>query len=163
MLWNAARNLLLPQQMRTLRVTIVLMLASVACAPQLRRIEPPAGARVEFWEEPVGRDDLFFGVGGRAAAPDPDAVYTLLKRDEGGFSTTLDVRDEKGHKWSAKIGPEATTEVVASRIVWAMGYTQLPSSHVFKLPVKEGSRLTDEGPARLRPAMRPWSRTGDHG
>jgi hypothetical protein len=132
---------------------MLLVVVSVACAPQIRRIEAPSGVRVEFWEEPVGRNDLFWGVGGRAAAPDPDAVYTLVKRDESGFSTTLDLRDEHGRKWSAKLGPEATTEVVASRIVWAMGYAQPPSYHVFKLPVKQGGRVTDEGPARLRPHL----------
>jgi hypothetical protein len=139
--------------MRSARVALIVVLAAVACAPEVKRVEAPTGASVEFWQEPVGRDDLFFGVGGRDAAPDPDASYTLLKRDESGFSTTMDLRDEKGQKWSAKIGPEATTEVVASRIVWAMGYAQPPAYHVFKLPVKKGGRVTDEGPARLRPNL----------
>jgi hypothetical protein len=139
--------------MRTARLVLIVGLASAACAPQIKRIPAPEGASVEFWREPVGRDDLFFGVGGREAAPDPDASYTLLKRDESGFSTTMDLRDDKGHKWSAKIGPEATTEVVASRIVWAMGYPQPPSYHVFKLPVRKGGRVTDEGPARMRPNL----------
>ena len=34
-----------------------------------------------------------------------------------------------------------------------MGYAQPPSYHVFKLPVSEGGRVTDEGPARLRPNL----------
>ena len=139
--------------MRTARLAAIVVLASMACAPQVKRVAAPAGAGVEFWREPVGREDLFFGVGGRDSAPDPDATYTLLKRDEGGFSTTMDLRDASGRKWSAKIGPEATTEVVASRIVWAMGYAQPPSYHVFKLPVKTGGHVTDEGPARLRPHL----------
>jgi hypothetical protein len=139
--------------MRSPRLALVLVVASVACAPQLQRIAPPTGASVEFWREPVGRTDLFFGVGGRTSAPDPDATYTLVKRDEGGFSVTMDLRDAEGRKWSAKIGPEATTEVIASRIVWAMGYPQPPSYHVFKLPVKKDGQVTDEGPARLRPDL----------
>jgi hypothetical protein len=139
--------------MRTLRLAVVCVVASVACAPQLTRIAPPTGASVEFWREPTGRDDLFFGVGGREHAPDPETTYMLIKRDEGGFSITMDLRDHKGRKWSAKIGPEATTEVVASRIVWAMGYPQPPSYHVFKLPVRRGGEVNDEGPARLRPDL----------
>jgi hypothetical protein len=139
--------------MRTARLVLIVGLASAACAPQIKRVAASEGASVEFWREPIGRDDLFFGVGGREAAPDPDATYTLVKRDESGFSTTMDLRDGRGHKWSAKIGPEATTEVVASRIVWAMGYAQPPSYHVFKLPVKKGDGVTDEGPARLRPDL----------
>jgi hypothetical protein len=133
------------------RLVLTLVLASVACAPQMKRVASPVGVSVEFWREPVGRDDLYFGAGGREEAPNPDATYTLVKRDESGFSTTLDLRDENGRKWSAKIGPEATTEVVASRIVWAMGYPQPPSYHVFRLPVKQGGDVRDEGPARLRP------------
>ena len=137
--------------MKTLRLVLVIVWTSAACAPQLKRVEAPSGASVEFWREPTGRDDLYFGVGGQSEAPDPDTTYTLLKRDESGFSTTMDVRDGHGKKWSAKIGPEATTEVIASRIVWAMGYPQPPSYHVFKLPVKKGNEVKDEGPARLRP------------
>ena len=137
--------------MKTLRLVLVIVWTSAACAPQLKRVEAPSGASVEFWREPTGRDDLYFGVGGQSEAPDPDTTYTLLKRDESGFSTTMDVRDGHGKKWSAKIGPEATTEVIASRIVWAMGYPQPPSYHVFKLPVKKGDEMADEGPARLRP------------
>ena len=132
---------------------LIVGLASAACAPQIKRVAAPQGASVEFWREPTGRDDLFFGVGGREAAPDPGATYTLVKRDESGFSTTIDLRDGRGKKWSAKIGPEATTEVVASRIVWAMGYAQPPSYHVSRLPVKKGGAMTDEGPARLRPDL----------
>jgi hypothetical protein len=139
--------------MRTARLVLIVGLASAACAPQIKRVPAPEGASIEFWREPAGRDDLFFGAGGREAAPDPHATYTLLKRDESGFSTTLDLRDDRGQKWSAKLGPEATTEVVASRIVWAMGYAQPPSYHVFKLPVKKGGSVTDEGPARLRPNL----------
>src|SRR4029453_7344087 len=110
--------------MKTARFMLVVGLASAACAPQIKRVAAPQGASVEFWREPTRRDDLFFGGGGREAAPDPGATYTLVKRDESGFSTTMALRDGRGKKWSAKIGPEATTEVVASRIVWAMGYQQ---------------------------------------
>ena len=87
--------------MKTLRLVLVIVLTSAACAPQLKRVEAPSGASVEFWREPTGRDDLYFGVGGQNLAPDPDTTYTLLKRDESGFSTTMDVRDGHGKKWSA--------------------------------------------------------------
>ena len=66
--------------MRTVRLAAMVVFASMACAPQVKRVAAPAGADVEFWREPVGREDLFFGVGGRDSAPDPDATYTLLKR-----------------------------------------------------------------------------------
>src|SRR4029450_12910518 len=112
--------------MRTARLVLIVGLASAACAPQIKRVAAPEGASVEFWREPIGRADPVFGVGGREAAPDPDATYTLVKRDESGFSTTMDLRDGRGHKWSAKIGPEATTEGGASRSGWGVGLPQPP-------------------------------------
>ena len=38
---------------------------------------------------------------------------------KGGFSNGYTVRDPRGREWSAKLYPEARTEVVASRILWA--------------------------------------------
>jgi hypothetical protein len=134
-------------------LVLLVAVGLVSCAPQVKRIPAPAGVNVEFWREPTGRDQVFYGSGGRDAAPHPDATYTLLKRDTGGFSTTLDVRDRAGRKWSAKIGPEAATEVVASRIVWAMGYPQPPSYYVPHLAVKQKGGVRDEGAARMRPHL----------
>ncbi len=139
--------------MRAARLVLLVAVGLVSCAPPVKRIPPPAGASVEFWREPTGRDQLFYGAGGRDGAPEPDATYTLLKRDTGGFSTSVDIRDKAGRKWSAKIGPEAATEVVASRIVWAMGYPQPPSYYVPHLAVKEKGGVRDEGAARMRPDL----------
>jgi hypothetical protein len=139
--------------MRAAHLPLIVAVGLVSCAPHIRRIPAPSGATVEFWREPAGRDHLFYGSGGQEAAPNPDAAYTLLKRDTGGFSTTLDVRDTKGRKWSAKIGPEAATEVVASRIVWAMGYPQPPSYYLPHLSVTEKDATHDQGAARMRPEL----------
>jgi len=70
--------------------------------------------------------DLFWGVGGKRYAPPADAVYRLLAKDETGFSVSFDVTSPDGTGWSAKIGPEAQTEVVVSRILWGLGYHQPP-------------------------------------
>jgi hypothetical protein len=140
--------------MRAARTVWLVVVCLAGCAaPQITRAPAPTGAAVEFWREPAGREQLFYGSGGREVAPDPEMTYALLKRDPSGFSTTLDVRDTKGRKWSAKMGPEASTEVVASRIVWAMGYPQPPSYYVPRLSVNEKNGVRDEGPARLRPDL----------
>jgi hypothetical protein len=68
--------------------------------------------------------DLFYGPGGRKLAPPASAPFTLLAVDETGFSPGYDLRDERGTKWSAKLGIEAQPEVVASRVLWAIGYYQ---------------------------------------
>ena len=64
-------------------------------------------------------------------------------------------RDPKGRRWSVKIGPEAQSEVAASRIVWAVGYPQLPSYYLprwrWRWPDRE--QQGSEGPARFRPRV----------
>ena len=78
----------------------------------------------ELWAEAGPARDLFWGVGGREAAPDPQAEYRFVARDTTGRSPGYDVRDARGRVWSVKLGPEAQTEVVVSRLLWAAGYFQ---------------------------------------
>ncbi len=135
-------------------LALMLTLAG-ACAPSIR-VTPPEdrSTPAQFWEDPTRPRDLLHGPGGPALAPDPNQTYTLLKRDTGGFSTTLDLRDGKGREWSAKLGPEAQAEVLASRVVWAMGYPQPPSYYVARLRVRDTNGVaTDEGHARMRPKV----------
>ncbi len=51
--------------------------------------------------------------------PAADARYDVIAKDTRGFSITYRVKDSRGAEWNVKIGPEAQTEVVASRILWA--------------------------------------------
>jgi len=107
----------------------------------------------EFWIDPDGRPrDLFAGPPSPAVArPQRDARYEVLDRDVRGFSITYRVRDARGRIWHAKIGPEAQTEVVASRIVWAVGFHQVPSYFVERWIAVEKSKGALLGGARFRP------------
>jgi hypothetical protein len=78
----------------------------------------------ELWAEAGPARDLFWGVGGRDAAPDPNGEYQFVARDTTGKSPGYDVRDAQGRLWSVKLGPEAQSEVVVSRLLWAAGYFQ---------------------------------------
>jgi hypothetical protein len=49
-----------------------------------------------------------------------------VARDTSGWSPGFDVRDANGLEWSVKLGPEAQSEIVISRILWALGFHQLP-------------------------------------
>jgi hypothetical protein len=80
----------------------------------------------ELWVEPEPGRNLFDGVGGTRLAPDPQALFSVIEVKKGGFSNGYTVRDPRGREWSAKLYPEARTEVVASRILWAVGYHQPP-------------------------------------
>jgi hypothetical protein len=77
-----------------------------------------------FWEEPgrIEALDLFYGPGGRAGAPNPAGRFKLISRINDGTSKKFLVEDERGRKWTVKLGPEAKPETAATRLIWAMGY-----------------------------------------
>jgi hypothetical protein len=79
--------------------------------------------RPVLWENPadlVSRD-LFYGSGGRKNVP--TGPFTFLKEDLQGTNPKFDVVDSAGVHWKVKLGVEARPEVVASRIVWAAGFS----------------------------------------
>lgn len=129
--------------------------ATTSTAPTTTVPSTPADIS-QLYQEPadLASRDLFYGAGGPDLVPAADAPYRLLQKDTGGFSTTYDLEDASGMGWSAKIGPEAGSEVVSSRIVWAMGYHQPPSYYLgrWTLVGAEGTAAT---PARFRPKI-PW-------
>jgi hypothetical protein len=89
-------------------------------------------------------------VGGKSLAPDPSAPYTVVEIKQSGFSRGYDVVGPDKREWSAKFPPEAQTEVVASRIHWAIGYHQPP---VYLLPEWTANKATSPNPqlpARFR-------------
>ena len=106
-----------------------------------------------------GMRDLFWGIGGRKYAPPSNATYKLVAKDETGFSVSYDVTDANGVEWSAKVGPEAQTEVVVSRILWGLGYHQPP---VYYLPSWSLDAGSDEpqrvSEARFRPKLQQLDR-----
>jgi hypothetical protein len=128
--------------------------AGVACARTVRNVEvTPARPAVtaELWQEPgESRRDLFHGPGGREHLPQSTA-FTFIAEDTSGFSPGFDVRGDAGIEWSVKTGPEAQTEVVASRLLWAIGFHQPPTYYVEAWEMK--GRAGVQEPARFRPDL----------
>jgi hypothetical protein len=126
-----------------------------ACAPAPQRVGgPPSRAQMaELWIDPGERPrDLLAGPPSLVRArPERDARFDVLDRDTAGYSITYRVRDAQRRIWHVKIGPEAQTEVVASRIVWALGYHALPSYFVERWIAVTRSHGEVEGGARFRP------------
>jgi hypothetical protein len=133
-----------------------LLLVTAACAGRTTLKTPTGQAAIDvaqLWMDPADLEsrNLFDGPGGAARAPDASVVYELVKVDTTGYSPGYDVRDPMGTEWSVKLGPEAQTELAASRILWAIGYHQ-PAVYAvssWRLAGKEAS-----GPqelARFRP------------
>jgi hypothetical protein len=102
-------------------------------------------------DTPPGARNLKVGPAGSMPRPAVDARYKVLERDTRGFSITYVVEDAAGREWNVKIGPEAQTEVVASRIVWALGYHQVPSFFVERWVAIEDGAPHTRGGARFRP------------
>jgi hypothetical protein len=90
--------------------------------------EPGAGTSnmAELWIDPVDleRRDLVLGTGGAALRPDAETVFRFRKEDTTGHTGGYEVEDPQGRKWDVKIGDESRPEVVASRLLWAIGYHQ---------------------------------------
>ena len=67
-----------------------------------------------------------------------------------GNSVGYEVVDARGREWKAKLGEEVQPEIVASRLLWAIGFHQPPMYHVPNLQL-EGGRGEDSGQqARVR-------------
>jgi hypothetical protein len=105
----------------------------------------------QLWIEPTDLEsrDLFHGPGGQALAPDPAVTYALIKVDNTGYSPGYDVRDPRGVEWSVKLGIEAQPEIVASRVLWALGYHQPPNYFLTEWELS-GAERGRQGPARFR-------------
>jgi hypothetical protein len=139
---------------------VALAATSVACGGRTVRTPASSPAVTDvspLWQEPRDLDarDLFAGPGGEALMPGAGTIFTFVEADRSGFSPGYDVRGPDGMTWSVKLGPEAQTEVVASRILWAIGYHQVPT---YYLPdwTMTGGPEGDPGPARLRPDLPAW-------
>ena len=147
--------------LKTPIVHVVCLVATTAIAPSCARPvlkspgeAPRASASApleELWRSPTDLDrrDLFWGPGQQSHLPSTAAEYTVMKRDETGYSAGYDVEGPDGRRWDIKLGKEVQPEIVLSRILWALGYHQPETYYV------TGWKLTgewkDEGaPARFR-------------
>jgi hypothetical protein len=123
-----------------LYAAIVLVAVTAACFPgpgslaqSTAQKAPPADTGratraniAGLWEDPgdVTSRDLLYGRGGKALMPSPATPFEFKGVDTVGYSTGYDVIDSQGRKWDVKTGDESQTEVVSSRILWAVGYRQ---------------------------------------
>jgi hypothetical protein len=126
---------------------------------------PPSPEQLaQLWIDPGETPrDLFWGIGGQERAPARDAVYKMKARDDAGFSASYDVEGPDGLEWSAKIGPEAQTEVVVSRILWGLGYHQPPIYYLPSWNVDLGhGEMKRESEARFRPKLPRLKRLDDY-
>jgi hypothetical protein len=138
-----------------IRRWLIVAIAVLATACVMRKApKTSTGAPADIaqlWVEPrdLERRDLFHGAGGAGLAPDPSAPYELVTIDDSGYSPGYDVRDKRGTRWSVKLGIEAQPEVVASRVLWAIGYHQ-PPTYLLEDWKLAGKHVETPGVARFR-------------
>jgi hypothetical protein len=148
----------------------IALAAAPACAKAFRDAPRPTAPAAEafdrlaeLWADPgdVTALDLVNGPGGAALRPAEGGSFTFVAEDTSGFSPGWDVRDASGLQWDVKLGPEAQSEVVASRILWAMGYRQPPTYYVARWTLEGGPRPGPGQPARFRPDVAGARRAGE--
>ena len=82
----------------------------------------------------------------------PNTAFTFVARDTSGWSPGFDVKDAAGVEWSVKLGPEAQSEVVSSRLLWAIGFHQPPVYYLERWNLT-GAESGVQGPGRFRPDL----------
>jgi hypothetical protein len=144
-------------------VSLTLVLGTLACSRAIRstQTQPPNPLQMaEFWvDTPVESRDVIYGPGRPGDAPAPNSTLLFVRDDTTGFSRKVDVKDEKGTAWNAKLGPEAQPEVVSSRLVWALGYHQVPQYVVGRWIMKGGELGGTMPAARFRRDDEPGYKT----
>lgn len=115
-----------------------LFTAAVAQSTARKSLQPEP----VLWRDPgdVRLRDLRYGAGSEAMAP--KAPFTFIENVKGGASPKIKVKDARGSIWIVKLGEEAQSETVASRLVWALGYLveeayYFKQAEIRKLPIAD--------------------------
>jgi hypothetical protein len=145
-------------------LVIGIALGTEACARRLQQAQVSRGRPAviaELWQQPQNLEqrDLFHGAGGPQRLP-RGTTYSFVAQDTSGFSPGFDVRDADGVEWSVKLGPEAQSEVVSSRILWAIGFHQPPTYYVERWTLT-GEQAGTQPPGRFRPDLPDQQVVGD--
>jgi len=121
--------------------TAVAAVLAVACATPTVLGTAPV---YELWQDPgdIAARDLRWGRGGQALAPSEGVAYEFKALDVVGHSAGYDVIDPQGREWDVKTGDEAQPEVVANRVLWAVGYHQPTVYFVADWTLKNGPVAT---------------------
>ena len=118
------------------RATLLIILALCSSAMAAQAKDAIREAKPVLWHNPgdISSKDLLNGPGGKA--DHPRLPVTFLEEDKGGHNSKFEVEDSAGTKWKAKLGIEAQPEIVATRLLWAVGYFTNQNYFVLDLEVQ---------------------------
>ncbi len=145
-------------------IAVIAVVSFVACGRltrDVRLVPDPSATLDQLWQEPldITSRDLYEGPGGSALRP-KKTTFTFVARDTGGWSPGFDVRSDDALDWSVKLGPEAQSEVVSSRILWAIGFHQPPTYYLEQWTLT-GAESGPQPAGRFRPSLEGREVTGD--
>ena len=149
--------------MKRILVTAVLCIAAgLLSFASAQQPAPVTASSDELWIDPVDleRRDLFRGPSDGPPPPAANDQFAFVAKDTSGRSPGYDVRDRNGQVWSVKLGPEAQSEVVASRLLWAIGFHQPPTFYVPSWTLTGQEAGPQEG-GRFRPELDGWKVVGE--
>ncbi|HEX8174673.1 MAG TPA: hypothetical protein VF543_06100 [Pyrinomonadaceae bacterium] len=134
-----------PHNLRGLLALLLILIAglqSQSLAQKSKGKDSDAEARPVLWRNPgnISNRDLRYGPGSYRLAP--LAPFTFIEEDKSGESPKFDVKDARGITWRVKLGPEAQSETVATRLVWAVGYFAEEAYHFDRVQIQGLPRLS---------------------
>jgi hypothetical protein len=122
---------------RSIAAIAALVISCAVMAPAQGPAKESSSGAPAIWHDPgeIKSQDLLNGPGGEKHRPRLPVKF--LKEDKHGQNSKFDVEDANGTKWKVKLGIEAQPEVVATRLLWAIGYFTNENYFIPDLQVKE--------------------------
>jgi hypothetical protein len=117
------------------------LLQTPALAQKSGKGKESSGTHV-LWRDPgdIASRDLKYGPGSPELAPQPP--FFFVEETKAGESPKFKVRDARDVVWGVKLGPEAQSETVATRLVWAVGYFAEEAYYFDEVKVENMPRLS---------------------
>jgi hypothetical protein len=136
---------------------VLTFLVSVPVMAQKKQNEQTIAAVPILWRDPgdVSTRDLKYGCGSQELAP--VGPFTFVAEESTGESPKFRVTDARGETWVVKLGVEAQSETVATRLMWSVGYFAdeayyLDRVEISNLPTLSRGQNYVEGKSSIRGA-----------
>src|SRR5947207_6535570 len=129
------------RRLLALALFLGLFINPCASAQKDKKSKHATNGTAVIWHDPgdIRAKNLLLGPGGD---DQPRLPIKFVKEDLEGHSPKFDTEDAAGEKWKAKLGAEAQTEPVASRLLWAVGYFANENYFFHDLQVQDMQALT---------------------
>ena len=126
----------------SLAVLSVLCLGGLSSAKAKKKKKQHGQKAAVLWRDPgnIRNRDLYYGPGSKEL--EPTAPFRFKKEVKEGGMPKFDIEDARGVKWRVKLGPEAQSETVSSRLLWAVGYNAEESYYFERVHISGLGKLS---------------------